>query len=161
MQAPARQCRTQLQTKSRPRPSAGNINIPKVPDRVRQNLSHLGQFTSESFENAFVNLAAGCARTQSGNDSTGMRIEVGIAGTDQIRSNAKPRRTRRCVLFQRREVARLRTKWILTLRTNTRVERFTIQQSVKPLNHDSRRKICQCDEFVWSHVTIRIERRRQ
>src|ERR1700733_14815806 len=86
-----------------------------------------------------------------------MRVEVGIAGTDQIGSDAKPRWAGWYVSFQCRVVNRLHLRWIPVLCDDAFIALFSVQQIVEPLDHDSRGKIRQRDELVWNHVTIGVE----
>src|ERR1700690_1870696 len=94
-----------------------------------------------------------------------MRVEVRIAGTDQIGSDAETRWASWYVSFQCGVVQGLYVRWIRALgdRACTALFSvpfsipFSVQQIVEPLDHDSRGEIRQRDELVWNHVTIRVD----
>src|ERR1700722_4119125 len=173
MQLPVRQSSAQLKAESRPRTPACDIDVPKLSHGVFQNVGHLRHFARNPLENAFVNLAPRRVRAQAGDDSTRVGVEVRIASTYQIRSKAKAGWTGCRFSFQSRVVGRLRGGWIpassddvVTVRLSAGFSvrlsvRFSVQQIVEPLDHDSRREIRERDELVWNHVTIGVERRRK
>src|SRR5207247_8134271 len=90
----------QLKAKMRAASAAGDIEIAERPSDSLQKFCHIGQFTGDAFENSFVDVRSARRRAQTRDDARGMRIEIGIARSQQVWSNAQTAGVGRCAGFQ-------------------------------------------------------------
>src|SRR5215469_12030712 len=98
-------------------------------------------------------------RFQTRNKSASMRVELGIAGPNQVGSDVQPSWPRGRMRLQESVMISFRVVrvWFGEGCCGT----IRIQQIVQPLDHDSSWKICQRNKFSWRNVAIRVKRRLQ
>src|SRR5579872_2998334 len=94
----------QLQTDTRTPAASADVNVVKVARRFLQQVGHAGEFAGDALNDALVKILRHGGGTNPGNHTGSIRIEVWIARSKQVRSDAQASRAAVRLRFQRGEM---------------------------------------------------------